>query len=78
MAIIKRIDGKTPNGGDYTEVYFQNIFGESVEEEVATKAEVVEYTTAGEQVWRTYMIFPPPLSLQGATTDDLEPRRPSP
>lgn len=55
MATSRRVDGPTPNGGDYSEVYFLTNDDVLTDESRATKAEVVEYTTGGKLVHRTYM-----------------------
>lgn len=36
MAVRKRENGKTPNGGDYSEITFFNDAGEMVDEKIAT------------------------------------------
>ena len=43
----KRTNGKTPNGGDYSEVVFLNDAGDSVDETVATKCVIRECKADG-------------------------------
>ena len=42
MAMYKRINEPTPNGGDYSEIYFLNELGQHVDEAVATKCVIRE------------------------------------
>ena len=45
---------KTPNGGDYSEIYYSDDEGNLVPEEKATKGEIVEFLNDGTVVGRTY------------------------
>lgn len=54
----ERVDGLTPNGGDYSILYFMDINHREVEKEKATHFELVEYDNEGEQVFRTYGELP--------------------
>lgn len=48
---------KTPNGGDYSEIYYSDDEGKSVPEEKATKGEIVEFLSDGTVVGRTYFVI---------------------
>jgi hypothetical protein len=53
--ISERLDQKTPNGGDYAIAYYLDGNRESTDKARAVEVEIVEYTTGGEIVFRTYM-----------------------
>lgn len=46
----KRIDGKTPNGGEYSEIYYFDDNDKPVDESNATKCIIRECKTNGELV----------------------------
>lgn len=48
---------KTPNGVDYSEIYYSDDEGKSVPEEKATKGEIVEFLSDGTVVGRTYFVI---------------------
>ncbi|MBH8566732.1 hypothetical protein I8748_32050 [Nostoc sp. CENA67] len=50
----ERIDQATPNGGDYSIIYYQDAEGNPTSKDTAKKAEVVEFKSGGKQVFRTY------------------------
>lgn len=54
MASERSIEGKTPNGGVKSTMYFQDDDGQPVEEDVATRAVIVEYGKDGNSIRRTY------------------------
>jgi len=54
MPSTETIDGPTPAGGVRMTVQYTNDSGEPVEKEVATRAKIVEYDSAGLEVRRTY------------------------
>jgi hypothetical protein len=45
---------QTPNGGDYSVMYYQDAQGNPVDKKLASKAEIVEFKDNGEVVGRTY------------------------
>ena len=51
----QRMDGPTPNGGAYSIIYYQNADGGSTSKDKAQKAEIVEFSSSGKQIFRTYM-----------------------
>lgn len=51
---FQRVDGKTPKGGDYAILYFQNEDGEACEKAKATRVEIVEFSSEGEALARSY------------------------
>ena len=54
MATHKKINGKTPNGGAYSEIYFFDDNGNSVDESKATRCVIRECAENGEllnEVW---------------------------
>lgn len=56
MATHKRIDEPTPSGGAYSEIYFFNDSGESVDEKMATKCVIRECARNGDlinEIWGT-------------------------
>ena len=50
-----RIDKPTPNGGAYSIIYYQNADGGSTSKDKALRAEIVEFSSSGKQIFRTYM-----------------------
>ena len=54
MATFKRINGKTPNGGDYAEMYFQDDKGNPVEEAKATRFALRECKKDGTLIFETF------------------------
>ena len=54
MVGVKRIDEKTPAGGDYAMIYFLDDAGKPVEEEKATKTVIQEFKKNGELILTTY------------------------
>lgn len=54
MAKKKRIDGRTPNGGDYSEIYFLDAKGDMVDEKDAVEFIIRECKIDGELVQTTY------------------------
>lgn len=50
----ERIDGPTPNGGDYAEIFYQDADGQPCPKDKAVKAEGVEYKE-GKEISRTYL-----------------------
>jgi len=56
MATQKAEVHLTPNGGTSSVAYFQDGKGNPVEEEVATRIEIVELDNEGGVVGRTYMV----------------------
>lgn len=56
MAKHKRINEPTPSGGAYSEIFFFNDAGESVDEAVATKCVIRECAADGSllnEIWGT-------------------------
>lgn len=56
MAKKKRVNGRTPNGGAYSEIFFFNDAGETVDESEATRCVIREYAKDGtllSEVWGT-------------------------
>ena len=45
---------KTPNGGDYSEIYYRDAEGNATDAGHAVSCEIVEYKNSGEIVGRTY------------------------
>lgn len=54
MATYKRIDEKTPNGGDYSEIFYFDDKNEPVDETVATHCVNRECKKNGELVVETF------------------------
>lgn len=50
----QRIDGATPNGGVYSVAYWQDKDGQPINKREAVKAEIVEYDSNDQSVFRTY------------------------
>jgi hypothetical protein len=50
----ERMDQKTPNGGDYSEIFYYDDDGNSVDKKVATKAIVREYKYDGTFICETF------------------------
>ena len=53
MAKTERVDGKTPSGGDYSEILYLNDAMEPVDEEVATRCVIRELRSDGTLVMET-------------------------
>ena len=53
VASNKRIEGSTPSGGDYAELYFMDADGNPVDEKDATCGEIVELTNDGKMLMST-------------------------
>ena len=53
----ERSYGKTPKGGDYSEIWYLNSKWEPVEKEEATMAEVTEYKSDGSFIASTIALF---------------------
>lgn len=54
MAEHKKIVGKTPNGGDYSEIYFFDENGKPVDESKASRCVIRECKKNGELVNETW------------------------
>lgn len=54
METQTRIDEPTPHGGVYAIAYWYDEFQIPTDRSVATKVEIIEYNSNGDQVWRTY------------------------
>lgn len=54
MAKHKKIIGKTPNGGDYSEIYFFDDGGNIVDETKATKCVIRECAENGDLISETW------------------------
>ena len=52
----KRIDGATPNGGQYSILYFRDKDGRPCVEKKAATVEAVEYTSDGDELFRTHAV----------------------
>lgn len=52
----KRIDGATPNGGQYSILYFRDNDGRPCVEKKAATVEAVEYTSDGDELFRTHAV----------------------
>lgn len=51
----ERIDEPTPNGGDYSEIYYMDDDGNVVEKENAKKAVIRECKKSGELISETWL-----------------------
>jgi hypothetical protein len=51
----ERRDGPTPNGGAYSIAYFLNRRGGPATKDRAAAVEIVEFSAAGEEIFRTYL-----------------------
>lgn len=54
MAKRKRVSGKTPNGGDYSEIVFYDDKMKPVDEKDATRCVISEYKKDGTLIESTY------------------------
>ena len=54
MADHMRIDGKTPGGGDYSEIWFMNDSGNVVDEKEATRCVIRECRSDGTLISETF------------------------
>lgn len=54
MASFERVEGKTPNGGDYSEIYYQDNDGNPVDESEATKFVLRECKSDGTLISETF------------------------
>jgi len=50
----REVVGPTPNGGVRSKAFFQDDEGEPIDQEEATRVEIVEYDAAGDVISRTY------------------------
>ena len=50
-----RTDGPTPNGGAYAIAFWQDADGQPTSQELATRAEVVEYDEQDQPIFRSYL-----------------------
>lgn len=57
MAKHKKIEGKTPNGGAYSEIYFFDNSGNIVDESKATKCVIRECKENGELIAETWGVL---------------------
>lgn len=57
MQTKERIDGKTPNGGDYSEIYYLDKNKKSCDKRSATRVFIRECTAEGKIVQETYGII---------------------
>ena len=59
--ISERKDGLTPNGGDYSIIYYYDDNSNAVDKSIATRAEIVEFiiVPGGEDrpIFRTYAVI---------------------
>lgn len=53
----ERIDEKTPNGGDYSELYYLDDNGNVVDEKDATRCVIRECTNDGELIKETFAVI---------------------
>lgn len=54
MANYKRIDEKTPGGGDYSEIYFFDAENKATDEKKAVRCVIRECTQSGELLNETW------------------------
>lgn len=54
MATHKKIEGKTPNGGAYSEIFFFDEGGNSVDEEKAVRLVIRECAKNGDLIAETW------------------------
>jgi len=54
MITSERREHQTPNGGDYSEIFYFNDEGNIVDKEAATKAIIKEYKKDGSLVYETF------------------------
>ena len=54
---VEKIKGKTPNGGDYSELYYMNDKGEACEKSEATNGILRECKKDGTLVMETFVTF---------------------
>lgn len=57
MAKHKKINGETPNGGAYSEIYFFDNSGNIVDESKATKCAIRECKENGELIAETWGVL---------------------
>ncbi len=53
MLFKERVDGPTPNGGSYSEIFYRDDEGNPVDEAEATRFEIVEYDENGRFLFST-------------------------
>lgn len=53
MASTERIDGRTPSGGDYSEILYLNDAMEPVDEDAATRCVIREFRSDGTLIMET-------------------------
>ncbi len=51
----ERYDKPTPNGGDYSEIFYMDADGNYVDKSVAVKAVIYEFKNDGTAINRTFM-----------------------
>ena len=54
MITSERSDHVTPNGGDYSEIFYLDENGNSVDKEMATRAVIKEYKKDGTLIYETF------------------------
>ncbi len=54
---VKRIDGATPAGGDYSEIYYLDDEGNTVDESLAVKGIIRECKKDGSLIQETFIII---------------------
>lgn len=65
MAVNRRIDGPTPNGGVYSVAYYSKD-GQPAERDVATEVEYCEFDAADNCIFRTYGRLSPQATTANA------------
>lgn len=54
MATYRKVEGKTPNGGAYSEIYFFDKDGNAIDETKADRAVIRECTENGDLIAETW------------------------
>lgn len=54
MAKYQKVNGETPNGGDYSEIYYFDSNGNNVDESEAVRCVIRECTKDGELIAETW------------------------
>jgi len=52
--ISEKRDGPTPNGGDYSIIYYLDKDGNSTTKKKASSIEIIEFDDKGQEIFRTY------------------------